>query len=427
MHSGFSNNAHNQLNKYSIHIDVEGINMSKVQENEGLTAVFAEIDKSFGQMKDWRRYMHQHPELSFKEVHTAKYIEEKLIEFGLEVKTQIGGNGLIGILKGDKPGKTIALRADFDALPIEDEKDAPYKSTNPGVMHACGHDGHTSALLGTALVLSKFRNLIEGKVIFVFQPAEESPPGGAKFMIEEGILDDVDYVFGAHLASDIPLGKIGVGAGYQMAAVDKFALHIQGRGGHGARPHQSIDSLVIGTSVVEGLQKIVSRSVDPLKAAVVTIGVFHAGNAFNIIPDTAKIEGTVRTFDGEVRDQIEAEINSIVKGITSGFHADYEIDYLRGYPALYNHKEETDTVRGLLSKAFSNEDIIELEPTMGAEDFSYFLEEKPGTYFRVGSQNENEATHYPHHHPKFDFDERALVNISKSFVKIVSHYLFKGE
>lgn len=398
--------------------------MSKVQQKENLASIFVELDNSLEDMKNWRRYMHQHPELSFEEVHTAKYIEEKLTEFGLEVKKQIGGNGLIGVLKGEKNGKTIVLRADFDALPIKDEKDVPYKSTNPGVMHACGHDGHTSALLGTARTLSKYREKLKGSILFVFQPAEEKPPGGAKFMIEEGILEGVDYVFGAHLASDIPLGKIGVGEGYQMAAVDKFEITIQGRGGHGARPHHTIDSLVIGTSVVEGLQKIVSRSVDPLKSAVVSIGVFHAGNAFNVIPDTAKIEGTVRTFDGEVRNQVESEINAIVKGITSGFHADYEIDYLRGYPALYNHKEDTKIVHELLSETFTEEDIVELEPTMGAEDFAYFLEQKPGTYFKVGSQNEDEATHYPHHHPKFDFDERALVNISKSFAKIVSHYLF---
>ncbi|WP_010283149.1 M20 metallopeptidase family protein [Bacillus timonensis] len=398
--------------------------MSQALKNESLSAIFAELDNSLEDMTSWRRYMHQHPELSFEEVHTAKYIEEKLVSFGLEVQTQIGGNGLVAILKGNEPGKTIALRADFDALPIEDEKDVPYKSTKPGVMHACGHDGHTSALLGTARTLSKYRDKIKGKIVFIFQPAEEKPPGGAKFMIEEGILEGVDYVFGAHLASDIPLGKVAVGEGYQMAAVDKFEITIKGRGGHGARPHQTVDSLVIGSSVVEGLQKIVSRSIDPLKAAVVTIGVFHAGSAFNVIPDTAKIEGTVRTFDEDVRDQVEAEINSIVKGITSAYHANYEIDYLRGYPALYNHKEETDVVRGLFSEVFTEQNVIEKTPTMGAEDFAYYLKEKPGTFFNVGSQNEDEATHYPHHHPRFDFDERALVNISKSFVKIVSHYLF---
>lgn len=401
-----------------------GVILSKLQNIDVLSSVFADIDAEFERMKDWRRHMHQHPELSFEETETAKYIIGKLKEFGIEVQTQIGGLGIVGILKGAKQGKTIALRADFDALPIEDEKDVPYKSQNPGVMHACGHDGHTSALLGTAAVLSKYREAIKGTVKFVFQPAEEKPPGGAKFMIEEGILDDVDYVFGAHLASEIPLGQIGIGAGYQMAAVDKFAINIKGRGGHGARPHETIDSLVIGTSVIEGLQKIVSRNIDPLKAAVVTVGVFQAGNAFNIIPDTARIEGTVRTFDADVRDQIEGQINSIVKGITSGFHADYEIDYLRGYPALYNHEEQTEIVRGLLSDTFAEQDVILTQPTMGAEDFAYFLEKSPGTYFRVGSRNENEATHYPHHHPKFDFDERALVNISKSFSKIISYYLF---
>ncbi|RLL47148.1 amidohydrolase [Oceanobacillus piezotolerans] len=390
-----------------------------------ITVMFQDLENSFEEIRGWRRHMHQHPELSFKEVKTAKYIEEKLVSFGLEVKTQIGGNGLIGILKGDQPGKTIALRADFDALPIEDEKDVPYKSTNPGVMHACGHDGHTAALLGTAQVLSTYKEKMKGSVVFIFQPAEETPPGGAKYMIEEGVLDGVDYVFGSHLASDLPLGKVAVGEGYQMAAVDKFAITIKGRGGHGARPHEAVDSLVIGTSVVDSLQKIVSRQVNPLKSAVVTIGIFQAGNAFNVIPDTARIEGTVRTFDSEVRDMVEKEINTIVQGITSAFHATYKIDYLRGYPALFNHKAETELARELFKNVFSEENVVELKPTMGAEDFAYFLEKKPGTYFRVGSRNDNESTHYPHHHPRFDFDEQALIQIGKSFVKIVSHYLFQ--
>ncbi len=371
----------------------------------------------------WRRYMHQHPELSFKEAKTAEYIKEKLLSFGLEVKTNIGGHGLIGILEGNQSGKTIALRADFDALPIPDEKEVPYKSQNPGVMHACGHDGHTAALLGTAEALSHFREHLKGKVIFIFQPAEELPPGGAKFMIEDGVLADVDYVFGAHLDSQTPLGKITVGEGFQMAAVDKFDIHIQGKGGHGARPHEAIDSLVIGSEIVNSLQKIVSRGVNPLQSAVVTVGVFKSGTAFNIIADKATIEGTVRTFDSAIRKQVEKQMYSIVEGITTAFGATYTIDYLNGYPALYNHIEETETVRTLLAEQFSEENIVEMEPSMGAEDFSYFLLEKPGTYFRVGSRNEDEATHYPHHHPKFDIDERALLNLEKSFVKIVAHYL----
>lgn len=349
--------------------------MKTVQHNEVLESIFIELDRNFEDVKNWRRYLHQHPELSFEEVHTAKFIEEKLVSFGLEVQTQIGGTGLIGVLKGAEQGKTIALRADFDALPIDDEKDVPYKSLNQGVMHACGHDGHTSALLGTAKTLSKFRESIKGTIIFVFQHAEEKPPGGAKFMIEEKILDGVDYVFGAHLASNIPIGKAAVGEGYRMAAVDKFEIIVEGKGGHGAKPHESIDALVIGTTIVNSLQQIVSRKIDPLKSAVVTIGIFHAGTAFNVIPDTVRIEGTVRTFDGKVREQVEGDINSIVKGITSGFHATYKIDYLHGYPALFNHKKETETVRELLSEVFTEAAVIEMEPSMGSEDFAYFLKE----------------------------------------------------
>ena len=325
-----------------------------------LNDINEKLANRYDEVVSWRRYMHQHPELSFKEVKTAEYIKEKLLSFGLEVKTNIGGHGLIGILEGNQTGKTIALRADFDALPIPDEKEVPYKSQNPGVMHACGHDGHTAALLGTAEALSHFRQQLKGKVIFIFQPAEELPPGGAKFMIEDGVLDGVDYVFGAHLDSQTPLGKITVGEGFQMAAVDKFEIHIQGKGGHGARPHEAIDSIVIGSDIVSSLQKIVSRGVNPLQSAVVTIGVFQSGTAFNVIADKAKIEGTVRTFDREIRKQVEKQIYSIVEGITTAFGATYTIDYLNGYPALYNHQEETETVRALLAEQFSEENIVDM-------------------------------------------------------------------
>ncbi|MGE6258359.1 amidohydrolase [Heyndrickxia sporothermodurans] len=398
--------------------------MGILQGANSLQTLYKDLESRFEEVVSWRRFMHQYPELSFQEKKTARFIAEKLTSFGLEVRTHIGGNGLIGILKGEKEGKTIALRADFDALPIKDEKDVSYKSLHEGVMHACGHDGHTSALLGVAHTLSNYRHLINGTVIFIFQHAEELPPGGAKAMIEENVLDQVDYVFGAHLASDIPLGSIAVGEGYQMAAVDKFVISIEGKGGHGAKPHESIDSIVIGSEIIGSLQKIVSRRISPVQSAVVTVGVFQAGTAFNIIADTATLEGTVRTFDAKVRNQIENEIHSIVKGVTSGYHAAYKIDYLRGYPALYNHQKETSEVRNLLKDVFTDESVIEMEPSMGAEDFAYFLEEKPGTYFKVGARNEQENTHYPHHHPRFDFDERALLNIEKSFVNIVSYYLF---
>lgn len=394
--------------------------MSQVK---GFSSIINEVDGHFSEVQSWRRHLHKYPELSFEEKNTALFIAEKLRSFGLPVKTQVGGYGIVAELVGENPGKTIALRADFDALPIHEANDTPYASENPGVMHACGHDGHTAALLGTAQMLSKYKEQIKGKILFIFQPAEEKPPGGAKYMIEEGILDHVDYVFAAHLASEIPVGQVAVGSGYQMAAVDKFEITIKGHGGHGARPNEAIDPIVIGSEIVQSLQKIVSRRVDPLKSAVVTLGVFQAGAAFNVIPDEAKIEGTVRTFDEDVRDLVEKEIHSIVNGIASANHANCEIDFLRGYPSLYNHREETEVVNSILIESFNEENVVAMEPTMGAEDFAYFLKEKPGTYFRVGSRNENESTHYPHHHPKFDIDERALLNIEKAFINIVLHYL----
>lgn len=381
------------------------------------------LNRSAQEAVEWRRYLHQHPELSFEEEKTARFIAEKLRSFGLDVQTNIGGHGIIAVLKGEHPGRTIAFRADFDALPIEDEKDVPYKSQNPGVMHACGHDGHTAALLWTAKALSGLADQIHGKILFVFQPAEELPPGGAKFMVEEGILENVDYVFGAHLDSQSPLGTMVVGEGYQMAAVDKFTIRIQGVGGHGARPHQAVDALVIACDVVNALQKIVSRQTDPLQSAVVTVGALQAGNAFNIIADKAVLEGTVRTFDATVRKQVEERIRHIAGQVTAAFGATCEIDYLNGYPALYNHPAETETVRSLFNEEFGEAHVADMEPSMGAEDFSYFLLEKPGTYFRAGSQTEDPATHYPHHHPKFDFDERALENIATAFVKIAGHYV----
>ena len=397
--------------------------MGTILNDNLLESIFREADRSFEEVVSWRRYLHQHPELSFEEFETAKFIEQKLVSFGLEVKTNIGGNGLIGILAGNQPGQTVALRADFDALPITDEKEVSYKSQNMGVMHACGHDGHTSALLATAQTLSKFKKNIKGKVLFIFQHAEEKPPGGAKFMIEENVLDGVDYVFGAHLDSQLPLGKVAVGEGFKMAAVDKFEITIKGKGGHGAHPQDTVDSIVIGSDVVSALQKVVSRKVDPLESAVVTIGIFQAGSAFNIIADSAKLEGTVRTMNEDVRKQVKDDIYSIVKGITGGFQADFEIDYLFGYPALFNHRVETETVRKLAAETFGDEAVVDLKPSMGAEDFAYYLRERPGTFFKVGSRNDNKNTHYSHHHPKFDFDEHALLNIEKTFVKIVAHYL----
>lgn len=317
----------------------------------------------------WRRHLHQHPELSFEETNTSAFIADQLRSFGIEVRTNVGGNGVLGFLEGGQPGRTIAFRADFDALPIQDEKEVPYKSTVPGVMHACGHDGHTAALLGVARVLSHNREALKGKLVFIFQHAEEKPPGGAKFMIEDGCLEGVEAVYGIHLASEIPFGKIGLKSGPAMAAVDAFTIQINGKGGHGARPHQTVDSIVIGSQIVNGLQQVVSRRVDPIESAVLTIGVFQAGTAFNVIADKAKIEGTVRTFNKEVRKEVENEIRSIVKGLTEAYHAGYEMDYLNGYPSLVNAEVETERVRELIGRLYGADAFLDLKPVMGAEDF----------------------------------------------------------
>ncbi|WP_336077114.1 M20 metallopeptidase family protein [Paenibacillus sp. 203] len=371
----------------------------------------------------WRRHLHQHPELSFEETNTSAFIADQLRSFGIEVRTNVGGNGVLGFLEGGQPGRTIAFRADFDALPIQDEKDVPYKSTVSGVMHACGHDGHTAALLGVARVLSHNREALKGKLVFIFQHAEEKPPGGAKFMIEDGCLDGVEAVYGIHLASEIPLGKIGLKSGPAMAAVDAFTIQINGKGGHGARPHQTVDSIVIGSQIVNGLQQVVSRRVDPIESAVLTIGVFQAGTAFNVIADKAKIEGTVRTFNKEVRKEVENEIRGIVKGLTEAYHAGYEIDYLNGYPSLVNAEAETERVRELIGRLYGVDAFLDLKPVMGAEDFAYYLEQRPGAFIHVGARNEDERTHFAHHHPHFDFDERALLVSGHIFLALALEYL----
>lgn len=259
--------------------------------------------------------------------------------------------------------------------------------------------------------------------MLIFQHAEEKPPGGAKEMIAQNILEDVDYVFAAHLDSSLEVGKVAIGPGYQMAAVDHFKIHLKGLGGHAARPHEAVDALVAGAELVTGLQKIVSRNINPLHSAVVTIGKFQSGTAFNVIAENAFLEGTVRTYDESVRHHIKNRIEQITKGISSAHNIESEIEYLFGYPALYNDPEQTEKVKRALMEGFGEEAVIEQTPSMGAEDFAYFLLEKPGTYFKVGSRNEREETQYPHHHGNFDIDERALFNIQKAFAFIAHDYL----
>lgn len=379
------------------------------------------LDRSYNEMVSIRRYLHQHPELSFHENKTSAYIAEYYKKLGINVQTNVGGNGVVAKIHGGHPGKTIALRADFDGLPIQDEKDTTYKSTVPGVMHACGHDGHTAALLVLAKVLDELKNDLEGTYILIHQHAEEVPPGGAKFMIESGCLEGVDAIFGTHLWATTPTGTIQYNAGPFMAAADSFEIEIQGQGGHGAQPHKTKDALVAGSQLVMALQHIVSRRVNPLDAAVVTVGSFTSGNAFNIIADTAKITGTIRTFNDQVRQFIREEIDDITKGITQASHCSYKYNYVRGYPAVINHETETNFLTEQAKTVAEVEHIENIPPDMTGEDFSYYLQHVKGAFFFTGAKPNAEKT-YGHHHPKFDIEEKAILIAAKTLGTVAITY-----
>ncbi|YCA43629.1 M20 family metallopeptidase [Bacillus sp. JZ8] len=383
----------------------------------------ARLEDIYPEIVELRRYFHQYPELSFREVQTPAKIADYLNSLGLDVKTGVGGNGVVGFLKGGDQGKTVALRADFDALPIQDEKDVSYKSKNPGVMHACGHDAHTATLLGVAKVLSEMRDRLCGNVVFIHQFAEEITPGGAKPMIEDGCLDGVDVIFGTHLWTPIPIGEIGYRSGEFMAAADRFDITINGKGGHGASPHDTVDPIAIGTSLVQALQHIVSRRVDPLKPAVLTVASFQAGDAFNVIPQKATIRGTVRTFDEEVQHFIQQEMEKITEGICQQGGASYDFTYQKGYPAVINHSYEANLVAEHASLIVGSSNTKEVLPNMGGEDFAYYLQKVPGAYFFTGAGNEKKKANYPHHHPKFDIDERSMLIAAKMLTSLTLSYL----
>lgn len=378
-----------------------------------LEQMYQRLQEIFPELVEFRRDLHMYPELSHQEVNTPKKIADYLKQLDIEVKTGVGGRGVVGFLRGGQPGKTVALRADFDALPIQDEKDVSYKSQVPGVMHACGHDIHTAALLGVAKVLSEHRDQLTGNVVFIHQFAEEVIPGGAKFMIEDGCLDGVDVIYGAHVSSMSPLGHVHVIKGDAMACGDTFEIEIFGKGGHAANPHLAVDPLVAGAQVLLNLQPIVSRQVDPIKPAVVTVATFEGGDSFNVIPDKARLKGTVRTFDEDVRTMIEESIGRIATSTCEALGAKVKYRYVRGYPAVKNHPVETDRVARVAANIFGKDQVTYKPPRMGMEDFAYYLQKVPGTFFWVGGALENKDLVYPHHHPKFDVDEQVMLYIGK--------------
>ncbi|PWT95799.1 MAG: amidohydrolase [Bacteroidetes bacterium] len=381
-----------------------------------------ELEDKFSDLVQIRRELHMYPELSFKEVKTPTMIAEFLIGCGLEVRTGVGGRGVTALLRGGKPGKTVALRADFDALPIEDQKEVPYKSRIPGVMHACGHDLHTAALLGTAYSLSKVKEDLEGNVLFIHQFAEEVIPGGAKAMIEDGCLDGVDVVYGAHVQANLPVGMIGWKEEYMMAAGDKFEIRINGKGGHGSMPHLAIDPVLIGSQIVLNLQQIAASRINTTDPAVVTVCSFQGGEQYNVIPDQAVLSGTVRTFSKEARESAEKNIRSIAESACQMAGAECEVIYQYGYPSVWNHPQEAQRVRRLAEMVAGNEKVVQVPLQMPMEDFAYYTIERPGAFFLVGGMNPDIQATYPHHHPKFDVDEQSILQIGKMFISLVLDY-----
>lgn len=366
------------------------------------------IDEAYEEMVATRRHLHMHPELSHQEVETPAYIADRLEEMGIEVRRGVGGRGVVGTIRGGKPGKTIAFRADFDALPIDDKKDVPYKSTVPGVMHACGHDGHTAALLGFAKVMNDMKDKLPGTIVLIHQFGEELSPGGARGMIEDGCLEGVDAVFGAHLQSKMDSGKIYLRDGFLQASEDAIKIRVEGYGTHGAEPHSGIDPILAASHIMVALQSVVSRNADPLKELVVTIGSFHAGDADNVIPNEALMEGTIRVFDPALRQLARERVTAISEQVAAAFGAKAEVMIETGYDSLWNHAAAAAMVRAAGSSALGAENVVEIDPIMPVEDFSYYTQVKPGAYFFVGAKMDDPSAVYPHHHENFDFNEQAM-------------------
>jgi amidohydrolase len=366
------------------------------------------IQLIFPEMIQWRRFLHQNPELSYQEKNTSAFVAQQLQRMGLQVATGVGGHGVIGILKGNRPGRTVALRADMDALPIQDEKTSAYASQVPGVMHACGHDAHTATLLGVARILSGTADSWAGAIKFIFQPAEEVSPGGALPMIAAGALDDVDVIYGVHLWTPFPVGMVCSREGPMMAAADEFSVTIKGKGGHGGLPHHTIDSVLVGSQLVVNLQSIVSRNINPTVPAVVSVGAIHAGSSFNVIAERCTLSGTVRAFDHAVRDEIKQRMEVISHATCDTFGAGCEFEYKLGYPPVVNDKVESERFFKVGAEIFGAAHT-EISPLiMAGEDFSYYLQKVPGCFMFVGAGNAEKKISAPHHHPRFDIDEEAM-------------------
>jgi amidohydrolase len=361
-----------------------------------------------GELVQWRRHLHMHPELSFEEEQTSQFVYDTLLSFGGLELSRPTKTSVVARLIGSQPGRVLAVRADMDALPITEENTFDFVSKNPGVMHACGHDGHTAMLLGTAKILVGLKEKIKGEVRFLFQHAEELFPGGAEEMVRAGVMDGVDLVIGAHLWAPLEVGKIAVASGALMAAPDTFQITVHGKGGHAAQPHMTVDSIAIGAQVVTNLQHVVSRNTDPMDPLVLSVTKFIGGTADNVIPGSVELIGTVRSFNPELRAAVPGLMERIVKGITEAHGATYTFAYQNGYRPVVNDETVTAMLQETLLEVFGDEVVEKAVPTMGGEDFSAFQQKAPGTFFFIGAGNVQENIVYPHHHPRFTVDEAAL-------------------
>jgi len=386
------------------------------------------IKEHVAEQKDFiiqtRRDLHRIPETAYTERKTSAYVTDVLTGEGLQVQTGIARFGVVGLMDTKRPGPTLMIRADMDALPIEEETGLPFASIHQGAMHACGHDAHMTMVLGAARVLKKINDGLDGNIKFVFQPAEEGP-GGAKPMIDAGVMEnpEVDYALGCHVWPSIPEGNIGIKPGVFMAAMNRFDIRIMGEGGHGAMPHLCIDALEVGTQVVSALQRIVSRHMNPLDPTVLTIGEFHAGTAFNVIPNEAVMSGTTRTFDTETWRTWDARIEKIVRGVCESMGARYELNFQFSYPPTINHEAFSQTVRACAEKAVGKDRVVEPEPTMGGEDMSYYLQKAKGCFFALGVGREGDVNL---HHSKFDFNEDVLLLGVEMYCRVALDLLGHG-
>jgi amidohydrolase len=387
----------------------------------------SEAQDLFNYTRNLRRDFHTHPELGFQEFRTAGIVAKELTSLGLDVRTGVGGTGVVSLIEGEKPGPVILVRADMDALPITEETDAPYASQNRGIMHACGHDGHTAILLTVARILLAHRSEFSGSVKLVFQPAEEGM-GGAEKMIEAGILENpkVDYALALHVWNEKPLGWIGISNGPSMAGGDIFKIKVFGKGGHGAVPHFAIDPILAASQIVVALQSIVARNIPPLKSAVVSVCTIHGGETFNVIPPSIEMTGTIRTFEPEIRSQVLDHFKKIVTSVTTAMDCHVDIDLKQLTPAVINHTPTAAIVQKAARSIFPSATIETADyTTMGSEDMAFILDKIPGCFFFIGSANKEKGLDASHHHPKFDIEEDALLFgvalMSEAIAEILQH------